>query len=391
MIHVSDIISRMTSSTKIGILIMCVLCFAPALAQTKQDSTATQRGLIDKILDYFDDSNKPRTDKAFDISFIGGPHYSSESGFGIGLMGMGIYNDNTTDSLIPPSSVAIYSDITTNLWLKIGVQGTHIFRADRSRLNYDVNFQSINTQFWGIGYESAAVDANESDYKYLKSEIFADWTVRIGKNVYLGPLAQFDYIRGRDFEKPWLWLDEPHRSFNFGVGFCMRLDTRDFLTNAFRGVYLDVTQRFNPRFLGNKQAFSMTEATAASYNPVWRGAVIASRLHGRVMYGNVPWGLLSTLGGANTMRGYFEGRYRDKCELDATVELRQHIWRRNGAVVWVGAGTVFPSFDRLRWRHVLPNYGIGYRWEFKKRVNVRLDLGFGKHSPGFVFSINEAF
>ena len=49
------------------------------------------------------------------------------------------------------------------------------------------------------------------------------------------------------------------------------------------------------------------------------------------------------------------------------------------------------AFDKLRWGHILPNYGIGYRWEFKHRVNVRLDLGFGKHSPGFVFSINEAF
>lgn len=278
-----------------------------------------------------------------------------------------------------------------NLWLKVGVEGTHIFRGDASRLNYDVNFQSIHTQFWGIGYDDASNNANESDYKYLKSEILADWTVRVGKNVYMGPLAQFDYIHGRDFDKPWLWRDEPTRTFNLGVGFCMRLDTRDFLTNAFRGIYLDVTQRFNPRFLGNKQAFSMTEVTAASYNPAWKGATIATRIHGRAMYGNVPWGLLSTIGGANTMRGYFEGRYRDKCELDATVELRQHVWRRNGFVVWLGAGTVFPAFDKLRWRSVLPNYGIGYRWEFKQRVNVRLDLGFGKHSPGFVFSINEAF
>ena len=29
--------------------------------------------------------------------------------------------------------------------------------------------------------------------------------------------------------------------------------------------------------------------------------------------------------------------------------------------------------------------------EFKKRVNVRLDLGFGKHQTGFIFNINEAF
>ncbi|MGL5546069.1 MAG: hypothetical protein ACRDCS_03585, partial [Tannerellaceae bacterium] len=59
--------------------------------------------------------------------------------------------------------------------------------------------------------------------------------------------------------------------------------------------------------------------------------------------------------------------------------------------VWVGAGNVFHSFSRFKWSHTLPNYGIGYRWEFKKRMNVRLDLGFGKKETGFIFSINEAF
>ena len=56
------------------------------------------------------------------------------------------------------------------------------------------------------------------------------------------------------------------------------------------------------------------------------------------------------------------------------------------------AGTVFNKFSALRVNRVLPNYGIGYRWEFKKNVNVRLDYGFGKNGQsGFLFNINEAF
>jgi hemolysin activation/secretion protein len=104
-----------------------------------------------------------------------------------------------------------------------------------------------------------------------------------------------------------------------------------------------------------------------------------------------PWGLLSTLGGSESMRGYYDGRYRDMNAVDITLELRQKIYRRSGAVVWIGAGNVFPSLKQFRWGHTLPNYGIGYRWEFKQRMNVRLDLGFGRHTTGFVFNINEAF
>ena len=98
-----------------------------------------------------------------------------------------------------------------------------------------------------------------------------------------------------------------------------------------------------------------------------------------------------TLGSSYSMRGYYEGRYRDKGAMDAQIELRQHVWKRNGVAVWAGAGTIFPRLSEFTPKHILPNYGFGYRWEFKKRVNVRLDLGFGKHQTGFIFNINEAF
>ena len=73
------------------------------------------------------------------------------------------------------------------------------------------------------------------------------------------------------------------------------------------------------------------------------------------------------------------------------VEMRQHVWRRNGIVVWAGAGTVFRHFSDINRHTILPTVGVGYRWEFKNRVNVRLDFGFGKHSKNFSVGINEAF
>ena len=37
------------------------------------------------------------------------------------------------------------------------------------------------------------------------------------------------------------------------------------------------------------------------------------------------------------------------------------------------------------------SYGIGLWFDFKKRVNVRLDYGFGKGQSAFYFNIDEAF
>ena len=358
-------------------------------------AAAKRKGIIARVIEYFEDSNKPKKDKKFDFSVIGGPHYSSDTKFGIGLVAAGIYRSDTTHTdsvyMTPESNVAIYADATTSMFFKLGIRGTHIFKDDLARMRYDVNFASIASKFWGIGYENNISNDNESRYKYLCSDTRFDYIVRVAENLYIGPTVAFNYVNGHDFRKPWLLEGENRRTFNLGVGFTAEYDTRDCLTAATRGWYIRLDQRFNPRLLFNKYSFSLTEVNVSGFLPAWRGAIIAAQVHGRITYGNTPWGLLSTLGGSNNMRGYFEGRYRDKSEIDACLELRQHVWRRNGIVLWVGAGTVFPRFSAFRWNHVLPNYGIGYRWEFKKRMNVRLDLGFGRHQTGFIFSINEAF
>ena len=52
---------------------------------------------------------------------------------------------------------------------------------------------------------------------------------------------------------------------------------------------------------------------------------------------------------------------------------------------------LFPSFEKLRTRNILPNYGLGLRVEFKHNVNIRIDYGFGKETAGFVFQFAEAF
>lgn len=355
------------------------------------DSMPKKRNFIGRIINYFNESNKPKSNKRFDFSVIGGPYYSSDTKLGLGVVAAGLYRTDVNDTLLPPSDVSLYANATTSAYFLLGVKGNHIHPHDAARLTYDVYFASIKSKFWGIGYDDNINDENESNYKYLNSRAVVNYVWRLAPNLYAGPMAAFDLIDGRRFDKPWLWDGEAARTVNLGVGFTAQFDNRDFLTNASHGWYVRVDQRFNPKFLFNKYAFSLTEGTVAYYRPLWRGATLASQFHTRITYGNTPWGLLSTIGGSYTMRGYYEGRFRDKGEMDLCIELRQHVWRRNGITLWAGAASLFPKFSEIKARQILPNYGIGYRWEFKKRVNIRLDLGFGRKQTGFIFSINEAF
>ena len=181
------------------------------------------------------------------------------------------------------------------------------------------------------------------------------------------------------------------RTFSYAVGAKVNYDTRDNLTAPHRGVNISLVQRYYGRWMKNDYPFSSTELTAAFYTPVWRDCTLALQYHTLLTYGDTPWCMLASMGGSYTMRGYFEGRYRDKGEMDFTAELRQRVYRRIGVVAWGGVGAVFPRLSCMSMRQLLPNYGVGFRWEFKKNVNVRFDVGFGKGQKGFVFNINEAF
>lgn len=351
------------------------------------------KNIITRVIDYFSESNKVKPTKRFDFSILGGPHYSSETKFGLGVVAAGLYKRNLSDTVTPQSMVGLYGDFSTTGFYLVGIKGYHIFPLDRSRINYKFYFYSQPNYFWGMGYEPNSNNDNETAYRRKQLKLDADFMKRIGDDIFVGPTGQFCLISGGHLDPAgkWLWNDQAMDVRSYALGIAFMYDTRDNISNAYRGVNVEVHQRFYPAFMGNKYAFSSTEFTGNYYRQLWKGGILATQLHGLFTYGNTPWTMMPSITSSNGLRGYYDGRYNDKCELDATVELRQRVWRRNGLVAWVGAGNVFPKFSKIRLSHTLPNYGVGYRWEFKNRINVRLDVGFGKGEKGIVFNINEAF
>lgn len=356
------------------------------------DSTV-KTGFFHKLYRYFADSNEDMTQvKKFDFSIIGGPHFSSDTKFGIGLVAAGLYRIDKNDLTISPSNVSLFGDVTTTGFFLLGLRGNTIFKSDKYRLEYNAYFFSMPSAFWGVGYVNNNNDMSETTYKRLQNQVKFDFLFKIAKNTYLGPNASFNYIEGKDFSDISYLEGQSTRYINTGVGASIMYDSRDFLTNASKGVYLKLDQRFFPGFMGNKRSFSRTEFFGDAYQRLWKGAILAYDLHALFNSSKTPWTMLALMGGSYRMRGYYEGRYRDNNMIETQLELRQKVWRRNGVAVWVGGGNVFSSFDKFKWSQTLPNYGIGYRWEFKNRVNVRLDYGFGKNGQsGFIFNINEAF
>ena len=363
-----------------------------SVATVAADTTVRKKGFINKVLAYFNDANKTDYSKKFDFSIIGGPHYSTDTKLGLGLVAAGLYRTDRNDTILPPSNMSLFGDVSTVGFYMLGVRGLHIFPHDRYRLDYTLYFYSFPCKYWGIGYANGNNDANETEMNRWQAQAKASFMFRVAPSTYIGPMLTFDFIEGKDIKNPELLEGMDRITRNTGVGLTFVYDSRDVTTNPKRGFYVNLSQCFRPKFMGNDYAFSTTDLRFNAYRRVWKGGIIATDLRSQLNFGNPSWGMMALLGNSYSMRGYYEGRYRDKHKIEAQVELRQHVWKRNSVVAWVGAGTVFNKFSSMRMGHVLPNFGIGYRWEFKKDVNVRLDYGFGKSGQsGFIFNINEAF
>lgn len=354
--------------------------------------TPRKMNIIEWVIDYLDKANKPKPNKRFDFTIVGGPSYNASTSFQLAVMAAALYHSRM-DSITPTSDASVFIQGSLTGFYRIGLSGDHYGPGDKYRIHYCADFAHFPLKFWGIGYDTESQDDNETKYTELRSAMWCDFQWRLAKNIYLGPSVNFQYAKATKVTRPELWNGEDLRVFSYGLGlgFIFSFDTRDVATNASNGINLNLKQYFYPGFLKNRYAFSSTELTFGVYRQLWKSGVIAAQLHAMATYGDTPWNMLPTVDASKGIRGYYEGRYRDKNEADIVVELRQHIWKRFGAVVWGGVGSVFRNYNQVRMNTLLPSYGVGLRWEFKKKVNVRVDFGIGKRSSSVSLGLYETF
>ena len=372
------------------IFVTYLLLMVGLVAVAEPADSLRRGGFFQKIKDYLslDNDTVASNPKRFSISFLGGPSYANDSRFSLGVAGVAQYRLNGCDT-IQPSNATITGNITTAGFWKLGVEGTMFFPEESKRFNYDMEVEYAPRDFWGIGYERGNSDRHTKLHQH-SYKVKGEFLFRLAEDFYVGPMLQWDYASSGAIEDEELLDGQDHVVRNYGFGITMQYDSRDLMTNAYSGVYVYLNQMFRPKFLWNRYAYSTTNLEACYYHRAWRGAVIAGQVTALFNLGNPSWAMMALMGNSENMRGYYKGRYRDKHMTTAQVEVRQYIWRRLGAVVWGGAGSVFHDSDSFR--NWLPNYGVGLRWEFRRRVNVRLDYGFGKKGQsGFMFNINEAF
>ena len=343
-----------------------------------------------KIYNYLTKENAQNQNKDFDIIIIGAPHYAPDIKFAVVVAASAQYRTKKNDEQTPLSTVSLSADVSTSGYVYCGFRGITIFNKDKLRLCHDIHYYSQKNDFWGVGYEMGRY-AKKSIIRRLKGLAKFDFIYNVYDEIYIGPAVTFSYLNGLHFSDISYINGEQRKNFNLGLGILFIYDSRDFAPNAQKGIYFGFEQSISPSALSNSGTFQKSEMFLRYYKLLWQGGILASEFRLASVYGDTPWSILPTLGGSSNMRGYYEGRYRDRNLVSLQIELRQKIYKRHGMAFWIGAGNVFHDYNKIRFSHTLPNFGIGYRWEFRNRINIRMDIGIGLDQTGVIFNVEEAF
>ncbi|MHA2687145.1 BamA/TamA family outer membrane protein [Vibrio harveyi] len=368
-------------------LALTALLSSSSVFAMQQDESS----LMDDILTKLGSSETVDESKLIDWGVLPGPFVNPEQGFGIGVAAVGLYTPYDWQKGDPYSTVTVTSYGSTSGSYGLGLNNRTYLKNDKVRLLGEAWISHTPGYYWGIGSQAAENENNKVQYEGQRLQLSPKIAVEVAPNTYakLGWQWQsFSKVDGVDGD---ILPSEVADATSSGVLVGMEYDTRDFEPNPMRGQFLDIEWIANRDSLGSDEDYDNLVANYRVYQQWSDTTIIAMEVYSQSIFGDAPWFDYAQLGDDQRMRGYYQGQYRDKHQLSTQVEIRHTIAGRHGVVGWLGAGNIAPTYHDLFKSSWLPTVGVGYRFAFKARINVRVDLGVGKDSTGFYFQINEAF
>jgi outer membrane protein assembly factor BamA len=171
----------------------------------------------------------------------------------------------------------------------------------------------------------------------------------------------------------------------------LTVDTRNFREHPTSGVLLRASgAHYEDRDTG---AFTHRryEGEAAGFLPMFGERVVLA-LHGRVVTtpleeGSVPFYLLPSLGGGNSLRSFADYRFHDRSMAVANAELRLAMLTHLDLAFFADAGNVAPRIEDLNFDK--RSYGAGLRLHTRRQTFARLDVANGAEGWRFLFRLTD--
>jgi hypothetical protein len=321
--------------------------------------------------------------------------YSPETSLAFGGVLFNLFRTVPEDTSSNFSNVRTAIIFTLRSQILIDIDHDIFTRDENYRITGKFLYAKFPDFFYGIGNQT--LDEHEELFNANNFNIKTQFMRKVFENFYVGLVYNYFFLGNVEKEEGGILESEDIIGNNggksSGLGLIIQWDTRDFNLNCTRGHFLELATRHYRDYFGSDFAYNIVELEARKFFTLFPRHVLGMQFIGRFSNREVPFNQLSLLGGDKLMRGYYRGRYRDKVLYAAQVEYRWQFYKRFGMVVFGGLGDVSPEFTSFDFSEVKPSYGLGLRYMIlpKRRVNIRLDFGFGKQTQGIYINITEAF
>ena len=269
-----------------------------------------------------------------------------------------------------------------------------VYLSGGSRVDGGIRLRHYPDVFYGIG--QGTPEEVEEEYTSRVVEVEVRGRRPVGGGVRLGPEVRFRYERMWEVEEDGMLESATTRGHDggttVGLGVTAARDTRDNLFVPRKGSYVEASWTVHDRRLGSDFDFHRLLLDARRFLPVGQASTVGLHLYLEAAPGRAPFQLLPLLGGDNRLRGYREGRFRDRGYVAVQAEYRFPVWRRWSGVAFLGAGDVFRNPSDLGLSELEAAAGFGARFRLTDEgVTLRGDFALGREGTGVYFTLGHAF
>ena len=321
--------------------------------------------------------------------------YAPETELGLGAFAAHFFRLGEHKDHSRPSSIAGVGLVTTRSQVVLELIPELYWDEDRYRLWSKVDYRHYPNSFWGIGANSP--DSAREWYTEDGPRAQVQLRRQVAGHLYLEGRVDAHFARMKDTEPGGL-LDTnavtgANASRVLGVGPAIGWDSRDHILSPHRGGLYELSILQFHRALLSQFTFSRIELNLRRYLPVTHSHTLALQVYSELAFGLVPFHRMPMLGGQRLLRGYFEGRYRDRALLLAQAEYRMPLFWRIGLVAFAGFGEVAQGINQFAFKPFKWSVGGGLRFMLSEaeKLNLRVDAGFGHRTWGLYVGIAEAY
>jgi len=328
-------------------------------------------------------------------SVIGYPigFYSPETRFGVGLaLAYNFYIDRK-DTISPASQILFGLGFTQNNQTIFSLPFDFYLKERKHQISGEFSYTDFMYNFYGVGDMK---DVNEK-FEVQFPRFRLNYLRKVRSHFFVGARWWYEKYDIRKTEEFGLLqsglIEGGEGNTTSGPGLVVLFDTRDNVYASTTGHYLEVVFHNQDKIWGSDYAYNRYRFDYRTFHTVRRRQTLAFNLFGDFVSGSVPFNQLPLIGGAKRMRGFYEGRYRDRNLLLAQFEYRKQIFKRWGINAFVNNAWLssdlydFNNHDS----HLAVGAGIRYFFDTEKKVHLRFDVAFSNQVPAYYLTIGEAF